>query len=206
MLKGQQGIDNEIATYLNVLGIDMTAAKENLKQWRNNQSNKTINDLNNQIKIWRTLKTTNIDVNTLWDNILMYLQNIQHPFFEDLAAFHPEVQKDDALEETEYEDHFSSVQPTITIDDIKPILSNEISPLGYEKLDGKYQKKRTNTKGLPPPPRPPEYHIETPGGKMYDFIEDKNKYKYTGGSNVILDENMDTLAHLILDLKKDVKN
>ncbi|KAH0798282.1 uncharacterized protein GO595_008919 [Histomonas meleagridis] len=135
----------------------------------------------------------------------MYLQNIQHPFFDELAPFHPEVQKDDALEETEYVDHFSSVQPTITIDDIKPILSNEIPPLGYEKVDGKYQKRRTNTKSLPPPPRPPEYHIRTPGGKMYDFIEDKSKYKYTGGSNVILDENMDTLAHLILDLKKDVK-
>ncbi|KAH0806379.1 uncharacterized protein GO595_000826 [Histomonas meleagridis] len=53
-------------------------------------------------------------------------------------------------------------------------------------------------------PEPPKKYI-TPGDAKYIFDDDLSHYKYTGSEGTLIDENIKALAHLILDLKKDVR-
>ncbi|KAH0795049.1 hypothetical protein GPJ56_001004 [Histomonas meleagridis] len=45
----------------------------------------------------------------------------------------------------------------------------------------------------------------TEGDAKYIFDDDLSHYKYHGADSTLIDENMKALAHLILDLKKDVR-
>ncbi|KAH0791074.1 hypothetical protein GPJ56_005005 [Histomonas meleagridis] len=51
----------------------------------------------------------------------------------------------------------------------------------------------------------PQKKYITPGDAQYVFDDDLSHYQYTGSDRTLIDENMKALAHLIIDLKKDVR-
>ncbi|KAH0797582.1 uncharacterized protein GO595_009685 [Histomonas meleagridis] len=64
---------------------------------------------------------------------------------------------------------------------------------------------KDGTRIYPPIIKKERERYVTEGDAKYIFDDDLSHYKYHGADSTLIDENMKALAHLILDLKKDVR-